>query len=455
MVVQHNLQAMNSNRMLGITQGTVAGSTEKLSSGYRINRAADDAAGLSISEKMRKQVRGLTQASSNAEDGISSVQTAEGALQEVTDMLQRMNELVVQAANGTNSTTDRQYIQNEIDQLVTEVDRVAETTKFNETYLLKGDPSAKAKKTYTQNYTVTYTDYQGPNKDVKVQVNYVGSDAYIFTSAFINNAANGGSALAHSITTGANITEYASSVKKQTTQQDVKINTTSYTAFKMNTVKGLNVTSSTIDGITSTKDTFILDKTNNQVIKINAGEDLSKYLENVTTDAKGETVTFKEMADGFALLEKQDSAELKSKALMSEKKLYDSLGNEVSGIKLRNYFDTAGTYKGGLYTSKEANSGSLLKGKAEVAQYVNTTVNEVAADLSFKLHVGADSTDTNKITAKIESMSSAALGVNVLKSAQALWIHLDRKRQMRLTLSQKHFRKYLHSVPHSVRFRIV
>ena len=96
----------------------------------------------------------------------------------------------------------------------------------------------------------------------------------------------------------------------------------------------------------------------------------------------------------------------------------------VSGIKLRNYFDTAGTYKGGLYTSKEANSGSLLKGKAEVAQYV---VNEVAADLSFKLHVGADSTDTNKITAKIESMSSAALGVNVLKSAQALWIHLDRK----------------------------
>ena len=139
MVVQHNLQAMNANRMLGITQGTLSNSTEKLSSGYKINRAADDAAGLSISEKMRKQIRGLDQASSNAEDGISAVQTAEGALQEVTDMLQRMNELAVQASNGTNSQDDRQTIQDEISQLTTEIDRVAETTKFNETYLLKGD----------------------------------------------------------------------------------------------------------------------------------------------------------------------------------------------------------------------------------------------------------------------------------------------------------------------------
>ena len=139
MVVQHNLTAINANRMLGITQGTLSSSTEKLSSGYKINRAADDAAGLSISEKMRKQIRGLTKASSNAEDGISAVQTAEGALQEVTDMLQRMNELAVQASNGTNSTTDRQSIQDEIDQLTTEIDRVAETTKFNETYLLKGN----------------------------------------------------------------------------------------------------------------------------------------------------------------------------------------------------------------------------------------------------------------------------------------------------------------------------
>jgi len=138
MVVQHNLTAMNSNRMLGITQGTQSKSTEKLSSGYKINRAADDAAGLAISEKMRKQIRGLTQASANAQDGISAVQTAEGALTEVHDMLQRMNELAVKAANGTNSKSDRQAIQDEIDQLTTEIDRVSTTTKFNETYLLKG-----------------------------------------------------------------------------------------------------------------------------------------------------------------------------------------------------------------------------------------------------------------------------------------------------------------------------
>ena len=148
MVVQHNLSAMNANRMLGITQGTLSKSTEKLSSGYKVNRAADDAAGLSISEKMRKQIRGLTQASLNAEDGISAVQTAEGALTEVHDMLQRMNELAVKGSNGTLSESDRQDIQNEIDNLVTEIDRVSETTKFNETYLLKGDNTVDNKVTY-------------------------------------------------------------------------------------------------------------------------------------------------------------------------------------------------------------------------------------------------------------------------------------------------------------------
>ena len=150
MVVQHNLTAMNSNRMLGLTTKTQAKSTEKLSSGYKINRAADDAAGLSISEKMRKQIRGLTQASSNAQDGISAVQTAEGALNEVQDMLQRMNELAVKSANGTNSADDRQYIQDEIDQLTTEIDRVSETTKFNEAYLLKGDSTTTDKATFIQ-----------------------------------------------------------------------------------------------------------------------------------------------------------------------------------------------------------------------------------------------------------------------------------------------------------------
>ena len=143
MVVQHNMQAANASRVLNITAGQQAKSTEKLSSGYRINRAADDAAGLSISEKMRKQIRGLDRASTNAQDGVSAVQTAEGALTEVHSMLQRMNELAVQSANGTNSKSDRDAIQAEIDQLSEEIDRVSTTTKFNETYLLKGD-STKA-----------------------------------------------------------------------------------------------------------------------------------------------------------------------------------------------------------------------------------------------------------------------------------------------------------------------
>ena len=143
MVVQHNLTAMNSNRMLGITTSSQAKSTEKLSSGYKVNRAADDAAGLSISEKMRRQVRGLTQASLNAQDGISCVQTAEGALQEVQDMLQRMNELCVKASNGTLQTVDRNYIQQEVDALTSEINRVSGTTTFNETALLDGTFTAK------------------------------------------------------------------------------------------------------------------------------------------------------------------------------------------------------------------------------------------------------------------------------------------------------------------------
>ena len=138
MVVQHNLTAMNSNRMLGVTTSTQSKLTEQLSSGYKINRAADDAAGLTISEKMRSQIRGLTQASANAQDGISCVQTAEGALAEVHDMLQRMNELAVKSANGTNTSADRVAIQKEINALVSEIDRVSQSTQFNTLNLLDG-----------------------------------------------------------------------------------------------------------------------------------------------------------------------------------------------------------------------------------------------------------------------------------------------------------------------------
>ena len=143
MIVKHNLTAMNSNRMLGVNTQTQAKTTEKLSSGYKINRAADDAAGLSISEKMRRQIKGLTQASSNAQDGISCVQTAEGALNEVHDMLQRLNQLAVKGETGTLTSVDRNYIKAEINQLMSEIDRVQSTTTFNEQSLLDGSFTGK------------------------------------------------------------------------------------------------------------------------------------------------------------------------------------------------------------------------------------------------------------------------------------------------------------------------
>lgn len=143
MVIQHNLTAMNTNRQLGITTGNQAKSTEKLSSGYRINRAGDDAAGLTISEKMRSQIRGLNKASSNAEDGVSLIQTAEGALNEAHSILQRMNELATQAANDTNTSSDRTAVQKEIDALTSELSRIASTTQFNTMNLLSGSFKSK------------------------------------------------------------------------------------------------------------------------------------------------------------------------------------------------------------------------------------------------------------------------------------------------------------------------
>ena len=143
MVVQHNLTAMNANRQLGITTGAQAKSSEKLSSGYKINRAGDDAAGLTISEKMRSQIRGLNKASDNAQDGISAIQSAEGALNETHSILQRMNELATQAANDTNTTSDRTAIKQEIDALTSEIDRIATTTQFNTQNLLDGNFKGK------------------------------------------------------------------------------------------------------------------------------------------------------------------------------------------------------------------------------------------------------------------------------------------------------------------------
>ena len=445
MVVQHNLQAMNSNRMLGVTSKVVANSTEKLSSGYKINRAADDAAGLSISEKMRKQIRGLTQASSNAEDGISSVQTAEGALQEVTDMLQRMNELAVQAANGTNSETDRQYIQDEVDQLVTEIDRVSETTKFNETYLLKGDNTKEAKKQYTMNFSVTYTANLGSNKDkVEQKIDYNSDDNLYIVSASIGSATKTSPLSANVIGKGDDITKYLSDGSVTTNAKvsnDAEISA-SYVAFKNVKLNEANLTYDSATNVISSKnnkDTYILNTDTNEITKIGKGSDLSDYLKNVETS--GTNVSFAEMKDNFRVLSviqdqatggkvvanseyvdanNNDAVEFSNmlKGNESMQKLYDADGKEVSGIALNKHFDESGNYTGGLYIDSQATKAVTNDDDAEtgIKNFITKNTVDVTADLAFDLHVGADSNDTNKIKANIQSMSSAALGINKLKS---------------------------------------
>ncbi|MFG6369403.1 MAG: flagellar hook protein [Lachnospiraceae bacterium] len=465
MVVQHNLKAMNSNRMLGITQKTVAGSTEKLSSGYKINRAADNAAGLSISEKMRKQIRGLTQASLNAEDGISSVQTAEGALQEVTDMLQRMNELAVQAANGTNSVTDRQYIQDEVDQLVTEIDRVAETTKFNETYLLKGDDTKATTKVYTANFAVTYTVNQGTNaKDtagadaVKHNVNYTGdSNVYFVNTASVKAGNPSMPITADVIGKNDDVTKYMS---KTTEGQNGKLTAASfnsnYTAFKNVDLSAVKVSSTTtgladdalayVDGVLSaTNDAYILDTETNSVIRVQKGQDLSEYMTvsddkaavsmkeqyRMLDEVTPETAAGTSSATGAQLgtttfghnVNKTNDIVIGEEFQLAEsaKKLYDADGKEVSGVALNKFFDENGQYTGGLYADSQATKAVLSDAQGatdetKIGTYITKNYADVTADLSFSLHVGADSARTNKIHTNIQSMSSAALGVNKLSS---------------------------------------
>ena len=290
MVVQHNLQAMNANRMLGLTTKVVSGSTEKLSSGYRINRAADDAAGLAISEKMRKQVRGLTQASANAEDGISCVQTAEGALAEVQDMLQRMNELCVQAANGTNSTSDRLYIQDELDQLVSEIDRIAETTKFNETFLLKGDQTGATSSVYITNYSTTYTKNIVPNgyngTPTTYCMNYIGTGNVYVVSSEILKSSPSISLGADKIGTGDDITKYMEKDLTVDNKGKAALNTNSYTAF-INVELNSNVKTGTdlyVDGTSSIvrarQELFVYNTENDTITRITTDTAMTQYLDD-------------------------------------------------------------------------------------------------------------------------------------------------------------------------------
>ena len=365
MVVQHNMQAANANRMLGVTTSAQSKSTEKLSSGYKINRAADDAAGLTISEKMRKQIRGLDKASSNAQDGVSSVQTAEGALTEVHSMLQRMNELAVQSANGTNSSDDRQAIQDEVDQLTTEIDRVAETTKFNEIYLLKGDNS-NTKNVYMKGHDAglkgTLTD---------------GAKSATFTMDALQ-AGDKYTIAGKEYTIGSATTEVTALIDKantdataDTANKTVDVNGKTYTI----TYNAAGNTIADADGTAITLDD--LKKAVTGGSKVTYGNTSLTAMTDADTDGVDD--------DDSSIITK-DVAETKIKAELLT-------ANNIGTVDQAATVEDANTANG-------KTSYTINKGYATVAD-----------TLSFNLHVGADADMTNKITVDIDTMNSANLGI--------------------------------------------
>ena len=358
MVVQHNLTAMNSNRMLGITTKTQAKSTEKLSSGYKINRAADDAAGLSISEKMRKQIRGLTQASLNAADGISAVQTAEGALNEVQDMLQRMNELAVKSANGTMSEDDRNYIQDEIDQLVTEIDRVAETTKFNETYLLKGVDATRE---------VTNT--------------IAGSDAIAVKAEYVSGKGVDSIVLATGKTVAADAKWYAKDGTTLLTEAQIKDNLEIDANGKVVLKAGAEMY------------TAAADENTEYGAQVNTTKVTDAIVQGVFTVGSSKVSTAN---NGTALVEAEDLADLfntdGSIATTFYAQKTDGNWAEVGAEQVDKFI-------------------KVTPGSDAVAATTETVTEDYKAALSFKLHVGADATENNQITIDIQAMDAESLGL--------------------------------------------
>ena len=404
MVVQHNMQAANANRMLNVTTSAQSKSTEKLSSGYRINRAADDAAGLTISEKMRKQIRGLDQASTNAEDGVSSVQTAEGALTEVHSMLQRMNELATQAANGTNSKdSDRQAIQDEIDQLTTEIDRVSETTKFNETYLLKGEAGTKTinMKAHDAGLKGTLTD----NGDG--------------TATFVMDTLNAGDKVSiggKNYTIGGTSDDLDTAFGKNgldidTKHQDISVNGTTYKyyAATVQTKDGQGITAGYYSADPSTLANQAAATATGVNGKVTA--DLAALKTNApagsTITVGTKTVTLMK-DDGTKGGTASDGIDDTDTTVISKKKAYELASKEL--LKANQIGDTKGSAKVGV--GNTATAIDLANGTGTFQ--IQTGSAEVANSLAFSLHVGADADMTNKIQVNIDAMDSASLGIKGL-----------------------------------------
>ncbi len=416
MVVQHNLTAMNSNRMLGLTTASQAKSTERLSSGYKINRAADDAAGLAISEKMRRQIRGLSQASANAQDGISAVQTAEGALTEVHDMLQRMNELAVKAANSTMSESDRKSVQDEVDQLITEIDRVSETTKFNETYLLKGDTNGEKGKTYSYKEAETLSQdlYYLSGTEVKTVAKGTYFSAVTTDLTYFTDKT--GKAVGEAFTTTADFVSASTVVNtdgyfKKTGDDYVKVNqgdvftaTTDYYTISFTTDGTISAATQvtqnpvTATGYVLSTDVYLKDGT-----KLTSGTSLG------TTVALADYFKSK----GAGKFDPSDAVTLDNYKTSAAVQLTDANGNEISANGLYAYFSDQGTYKGeGLFLK----SGDSLKAatKADIDALVKVDDKETGA-LAMTLHVGSDATKNNQIELKIEAMSAKGIGINDVK----------------------------------------
>ncbi len=395
MVVQHNLTAMNSNRTLGITTKSQAKSTEKLSSGYKINRAADDAAGLSISEKMRKQIRGLTQASANAQDGISAVQTAEGALGEVQDMLQRMNELAVKAANGTNSMDDRSYIQNEIDQLSTEIDRVAETTKFNESYLLKGDKSAE------KSYNFAYKTFANAE-----------TGKATFAADPATNLSIGTSWEAESATT-TKIQDEINELMKSFRDQGVGITWSS----TYDDIVGAASSGYTIQLTGALADKYVIEGTTTGTTGAFSIKDLdgNTLFDNIALTGGVEATTTNKNVSTAATITASAITATKSTAAMAA--YYDKDGNKISANALENYFSGSGAAGSeSVAVRGDAKQVYDAVGNLEVLDEndISATKDKMAS-LNLSLQVGADATGNNQIALNLDSMSARGLGVNFIK----------------------------------------
>ena len=417
MVVQHNMSAMNANRMLSGVSSAQSKSTEKLSSGYRINRAADDAAGLSISEKMRGQIRGLNQASTNAQDGISLIQTAEGALNESHSILQRMRELSVQAANGTETDDDREAVQNEIEQLQSELTRISDTTEFNTMKLLDGSQSGSK----VQVSVSKSAESKLKTVDATAQVNKMGAavaendggDSKLSVTVLDKN----GNATTTEVTVSYDKTAGTFSANgkalKATGTANTKANATQVGDALKEALEATDFGKNydiTNDAGTLSFTAKEKGSTSDAILTSNNGG------ATIATDKTQDTGTeeYKQITDGIGAYDGSGNIEDKIFTVNGEKFLYvtdpSKLGDDYKDV---NYVKTKAT--DGTVADEDANTmAALIKSKTGIeAEAVTTTLNlkpsSTATGKGIELQIGANEGQTMNFT--LDDMSADALGV--------------------------------------------